>query len=650
VAILHQSSYPLVDGDIVSSFEGCSFTGNSSQGGICARIEETGTSYRVKFSNCTFSDNKGYVSGAAAISCVDAGVEVVQSTIVNTKPYSGSLLVGALSTEYSASVSLRKSVVAFNSGPVIIGSYTNAGCNNSILYGNTPAGSLTDASFAASWPSTYATEDPAFCDAANADYHLYAFSPAAGGANDELGPHFSHFVGALGIGCIPNAIVTVLPGTNIQTYPPNDLLFCCPGGDGDTLQIQVRLQDNHITRSIAANELSIQPPYQPAGIFSPTVIKGDVATGVNADRIVTIGHKYLTGYGTDNVPIYLNGYPLATALVKRRGPDLKTTSPACDVNAVCPDGRVELADFAYWSTAYPTTANPNPEYKEQCDFNGDNSVGLGDWSMFAMHYPKNPPHTFPSGTSLFLAQNGPSPSPSPAHVALSFTDEYLTAVTRRLYVDLSLEEFAGVTFCVFALEPHRGDVTFREWQPGQWASGQTLFASAGLDSTNQLTWGVIVDDASVSARHLGRLVFDVSGTDPIVPGEDDFVLVAGDIATGGSGEAMAFGELTGVLGRTLDTAVQHVFHTRLEQNFPNPFNPQTILAYSLKDASNVSLTIYDVGGRRVRDLVHEHRAPGAYRVVWDGRDGNGTQVASGVYFYKIIAGSFVETKKMVMLK
>jgi hypothetical protein len=64
----------------------------------------------------------------------------------------------------------------------------------------------------------------------------------------------------------------------------------------------------------------------------------------------------------------------------------------------------------------------------------------------------------------------------------------------------------------------------------------------------------------------------------------------------------------------------------------------------------VSLTIYDVAGRRVRELVNEHRKPCAYRAVWDGRNGNGSQVASGVYFYKLVAGSFVDTKKMVMLK
>jgi len=108
--------------------------------------------------------------------------------------------------------------------------------------------------------------------------------------------------------------------------------------------------------------------------------------------------------------------------------------------------------------------------------------------------------------------------------------------------------------------------------------------------------------------------------------------------------------MSGVMRRDLAAGVQRIFHNRLEHNFPNPFNPQTTIAFSLKDGANVSLSIYDVGGRRVRDLVNENRTSGAYKVVWDGRSSSGDPVASGVYFYKLVAGSFTDTKKMVLLK
>ncbi|MEJ2721998.1 MAG: T9SS type A sorting domain-containing protein, partial [bacterium] len=89
---------------------------------------------------------------------------------------------------------------------------------------------------------------------------------------------------------------------------------------------------------------------------------------------------------------------------------------------------------------------------------------------------------------------------------------------------------------------------------------------------------------------------------------------------------------------------------RLEQNVPNPFNPSTTIHYEVAEAVHVRLKVYDVAGRLVRTLVDEPKKPNAYKVVWDGNDRHGRRVASGVYFSKLEAGSFVKTKKMVMLK
>ncbi|HEU4930300.1 MAG TPA: FlgD immunoglobulin-like domain containing protein, partial [Candidatus Krumholzibacteria bacterium] len=88
----------------------------------------------------------------------------------------------------------------------------------------------------------------------------------------------------------------------------------------------------------------------------------------------------------------------------------------------------------------------------------------------------------------------------------------------------------------------------------------------------------------------------------------------------------------------------------LSQNHPNPFNPTTTIGYSIAKDNEVSLTIYDVAGRTVRTLVKERQKADVYKVVWDGSNDAGTRVASGVYFYKLVAGSFVQTKKMVLLK
>lgn len=83
----------------------------------------------------------------------------------------------------------------------------------------------------------------------------------------------------------------------------------------------------------------------------------------------------------------------------------------------------------------------------------------------------------------------------------------------------------------------------------------------------------------------------------------------------------------------------------LEQNYPNPFNPTTKIVFTMPKAGNVDLKVYDVLGKEVTTLVNEFKQAGKYSV-----DFNGTNLASGVYFYKIVAGDFTATKKMSLIK
>jgi hypothetical protein len=94
----------------------------------------------------------------------------------------------------------------------------------------------------------------------------------------------------------------------------------------------------------------------------------------------------------------------------------------------------------------------------------------------------------------------------------------------------------------------------------------------------------------------------------------------------------------------------------LSQNFPNPFNPATVIEYALPRASEVKIEIYNILGQKVRNLLDEGQEPGYKTIRWDGKDRNGTDVSSGIYFYRIVAhtvhGSedFVQCKKMTLLK
>jgi hypothetical protein len=88
----------------------------------------------------------------------------------------------------------------------------------------------------------------------------------------------------------------------------------------------------------------------------------------------------------------------------------------------------------------------------------------------------------------------------------------------------------------------------------------------------------------------------------------------------------------------------------LFQNYPNPFNPETNISYELPKANHVSLLVFNVLGQAIHKLVDEDQAPGKYTVSWNGIDQTGCPVASGVYFYQLIAGEFRQVRKMLLLK
>ena len=89
---------------------------------------------------------------------------------------------------------------------------------------------------------------------------------------------------------------------------------------------------------------------------------------------------------------------------------------------------------------------------------------------------------------------------------------------------------------------------------------------------------------------------------------------------------------------------------QLLQNSPNPFNPSTTIKFYTPNTSDVSIKIYDMLGREVTTLINKETTAGYHIVYWNGRDSRGENVASGVYLYRLTAGSFSETKKMNLLK
>jgi len=88
----------------------------------------------------------------------------------------------------------------------------------------------------------------------------------------------------------------------------------------------------------------------------------------------------------------------------------------------------------------------------------------------------------------------------------------------------------------------------------------------------------------------------------------------------------------------------------LQQNYPNPFNPSTVIGYQLPVSSDVTLKVYDLLGREITTLLDEYKSAGNYEVIFDSHSGNVRNLPSGLYFYQLRVGSFVETRKMLLLK
>ena len=89
---------------------------------------------------------------------------------------------------------------------------------------------------------------------------------------------------------------------------------------------------------------------------------------------------------------------------------------------------------------------------------------------------------------------------------------------------------------------------------------------------------------------------------------------------------------------------------RLSNNYPNPFNPTTVIGYTLASDRNVKLSIYNLLGQKVKTLVDCHQQAGHKKVTWDGKNDRGDEVASGIYFYRLEAEEFTDVKKMILMK
>lgn len=176
-----------------------------------------------------------------------------------------------------------------------------------------------------------------------------------------------------------------------------------------------------------------------------------------------------------------------------------------------------------------------------------------------------------------------------------------------------------------------------------------LFAQRSDENGNRLWSESDIEVSTSEVQHRSfQVVSDLSGG----------VIVCWYETGAGSGFGIFAQQVSrnGNLGEVLVTSVSQPDKSpipaqfALHQSYPNPFNAAMIIKYELPQNSQVTLTIHDITGKEVIKLLNKRQAPGQYQVVWNGKNKKGSEVSSGIYFYQLRAGSFVQVKKALFIK
>ena len=113
-------------------------------------------------------------------------------------------------------------------------------------------------------------------------------------------------------------------------------------------------------------------------------------------------------------------------------------------------------------------------------------------------------------------------------------------------------------------------------------------------------------------------------------------------------QKIVFEDLTGI--EAAEALPQAVKAFQLLQNYPNPFNPATTIAYQIPHAAKVNVSVFDISGKLIKELLNETQTEGQHQVTWDGTNLDNTHVASGIYIYTVKSNGVVLSKQMILLK
>ena len=299
------------------------------------------------------------------------------------------------------------------------------------------------------------------------------------------------------------------------------------------------------------------------------------------------------------------------------------------------DGEVGFSDFITFASAFGKGSSDS-DFDARIDLNDNGSVDFADFIIFAQLFGQKvseKPATKSIGQNNGINTNAaltlvPQPGKVADEVTLSvhLTDiETVSAFQMALHYDAS------------ALQLMRAETA----HPSRIAQGAGLqpVVLQTLSEKGALILSDVFANALQENGAVLNLTFQITHPEAISGIDISNVLIAD-----------AKGNINTLQGARLADLNLVPSEFALNQNHPNPFNPETHIGYQLPQASDVSLTIYNLLGQQVRHLVNEPQAAGIYRVSWNGQDALGRSVASGIYFYHLKADQFSQTKMMILLK
>jgi len=322
-----------------------------------------------------------------------------------------------------------------------------------------------------------------------------------------------------------------------------------------------------------------------------------------------------------DIVVYVNGYPIS----KIDGFDVK----CADYTG---DGVVDISDFSFYGQSYGKSIE-DEMYNDCFDFNGDQEINLSDFSMFGSHYGH---YYSASGYNMYYARNYPI---SEANIMFKIENDPKTEDNNML-IGVYLTNADQVSMVAVGLGIDNESLRYLGWRENRGLEFTSMVAP--IENENESTLFIAVSglqDVNSSEVKLGEIVFATDGVEEAANPE----------------LPLKFGEIMDSNGRIkllkgVDFKKTPAYRDFLASNYPNPFNPTTTIEYSISKDSWVNLSIYNVNGQLVRTLVNEYQKSNKYKVVWDGKNNNGNQVSSGVYFYKIVTDGFVQSKKLIVLR